>query len=132
MGAQMSLNLPSMSDALHLERIEKRVEETYCRIKLIEERQSKIIRLQTFAPEPYEMLKEINVLIEQDGEDNYRASFVDANVNASGCNEFEAVEGLKELLLSRYEFLNTTLPEKLGPGPKKQIAILREFIRGKQ
>ena len=92
---------------------------------------SKIVRLQTFAPEPYDMIKEMNVTLEQDGED-FRASFVDANVNFSGCSEKEAVEGLKELLLSRFDFLSKTLPEKLGPGPTKQIAVLREFIREKQ
>jgi len=93
---------------------------------------SKNVRLQTFAPEPFEMLKEINVHIEQDGEDNYRASFIDANVNVSGCNEVEAIEGLKELLLSRYDFLSNSPTDKLGPGPKKRLAVLREFIRGKQ
>jgi len=94
----------------------------------LQERRSKIVRLQTFAPEPFDMVKEMNVTIEQDGED-FVASFVDANVNCSGSSEKEVVEGLKELLLSRYDFLSKTPPEKLGPGPTKQIAVLREFIR---
>ncbi len=120
-----------MSEALHLDRIEKRLEETFFRVAVIEERRSKIVRLQTFAPEPYDMIKEMNVTVERDGED-FRASFVDANVNFSGSSEKEAVEGLKELLLNRYDFLSKTLIEKLGPGPTRQIAVLREFIREKQ
>jgi len=119
-----------MNETLHLERIEKRLEETVCRVSLIEERQSKIVRLQTFAPEPFEMLKEICVLIEQDEEEVY-ASFVDANVNASGCNQAEAIENLKENVLSRFDYLEQQNPEVLAKPLKKQREVLREFVRRK-
>ncbi len=119
-----------MSDGLYLERIEKRLEETYNHIMVIEERRSTGVRLQTFAPEPFDMLKEINVLIDQEGED-FNASFVDANVNASGCNLAEAIENLKENILSRLDYLEQQNPEKLVKPLRNQLEVLREFVRRK-
>jgi hypothetical protein len=89
-----------------------------------------IVPITTFAPEPVEILKEIKVVVQND-EDEYIATFFDANVNAGGCNQVEAFENLKDLILSRYDYLNSQPPEKLGPALAKQISVLREFIRRK-
>jgi len=34
-----------------------------------------------------------------------------------------------ETIVSRFDTLDKLPPEKLGKGPKRQIAVLREFIR---
>ncbi len=87
-----------------------------------------VVPITTFAPEPFDLLKEIKVVV-QASNDEFVASFFDANVNASGCNETDAVDSLKEMLVSRFEYLESLSPEKLGPGPAKQLAVLRCFIR---
>ncbi len=87
-----------------------------------------IVPITTLAPEPYDLIKEINVVL-QPSDDEYVASFFDANVNATGCSEADALDSLKEMLISRFEYLESLPPEKLGPGPAKQLAVLRCFIR---
>jgi hypothetical protein len=80
------------------------------------------------APRKCALLKQIPVVVQGSG-DAFVASFVDANINASGCTETDAVDHLKDMLLARLEYLSG-LPEKaLGPALVKQLAVLREFIR---
>ena len=98
------------------------------RVEELEKRPSLIVPITTFDPEPFELLKEIKAVV-QASEDEYTASFFDANVNAAGCNEAEAIDNLKDLLLSRFDYLDGLPPEKLGPALAKQIAVLRTFIR---
>ena len=87
-----------------------------------------LVPITTLAPEPYDLLKEIKVVV-QSSDEEFLASFFDANVNASGCNETEAVENLKDMLLRRLEYLESLPSEKLGVGPSQQLAVLRCFIR---
>lgn len=87
-----------------------------------------IVPITTFAPEPFELLKEIKVVVRPCG-DEFLASFFDANVNTTGCNETDAVNSLKEMLLRRFDYLDHMPMAKLGPAMVKQIAVLRTFIR---
>lgn len=87
-----------------------------------------VVPISTFAPVPIEVLKEIKAVVQPD-DDEFTATFFDANVNAAGCNQVEAIENLKDLILSRFEYLNAQPPAKLGPALAKQIAVLRDFIR---
>lgn len=91
---------------------------------------SLIVPITTFAPEPYEVVKEIKAVV-QESDDEYTAGFFDANVHAGGCNQQEAIENLKDLLISRFDYLNSQQTTKLGPALAKQIAVLRECIRKK-
>jgi len=90
-------------------------------------RESVLVPITSFAPEPYSVLKEIRVVIQTD-DDEFSATFFDANANAAGCNRVEALENLKDVLLSRFEYLSEQAPEKLAPPLAKQIAVLRQFI----
>jgi hypothetical protein len=87
-----------------------------------------IVPITTFDPEPFGLVREIKVVVEA-SDDEFIASFFDANLNAQGCNQQEAFENLKETLVSRFDYLDTLDPMKLGPVPAKQIAILRTYIR---
>ena len=86
------------------------------------------IQISTFAPEPYEVLRPIPVLIRPDG-DELVASFVEANINASGETQQEAFESLKSLLLDIFDSLRALPAERLGPEPARRLAVLRDFIR---
>lgn len=86
------------------------------------------VSISTFAPEPYEVLRPIPVLIRPDGEE-FIASFVEANVNASGETQQEAFENVKTLILDVFDSLRSHSPEKLGPDPARRLAVLRDFLR---
>lgn len=115
-----------------LQRLENRIADLGARIEHgIEARgtkSTKIVPVQTFAPEPYSLLKPMSVLIE-DSEDGYLASFFDANIGTSGETEQEAFENLKSLVLDIFDSLSREAPERLGPEPARQLAVLRSFIR---
>ena len=120
-----------MNESLRLDNLERKLEAAQLRIEQLESRRLSHVRLQTFAPEPFEMLKEIEVAIEFNGDDDFLASFTDANVNASGCNEAEAIDNLKDNILSAFEYLDPLPSVKLAKPLQKQIAVLREFVRRK-
>jgi len=84
--------------------------------------------IQTFEPEPYELLRPITVAIVEDG-DGYMATFYDANVSTTGDTEQEAFENLKSLILDVFDSLERERPERLGPEPRRQLAVLRSFLR---
>jgi hypothetical protein len=85
------------------------------------------MQIHTFAPEPYRVKRAIPIAVrEHDGE--FLASFVDANVNASGETATEAFEGVKVLMLDMFDHLSKQA--KLGPKLAKTLAVLREFIDG--
>jgi hypothetical protein len=85
------------------------------------------MEVHTFAPQPYRAKKPIPVLV-RPHEGEFLASFVDANVNASGETEQEAFEAVKALMLDMLDQL-TSMP-KLGPKLAARLAVLREFIDG--
>lgn len=113
------------------ESLAEQVELLEARIAELAQRESFIVPITTFDPEPFELLKEIKAVVQRSGDD-YLASFFDANVNVSGCNEVDAIENLKDMLLSRFDYLLGMPAEKLGPGPARQFAVLRQFIRRRE
>ena len=85
--------------------------------------------INTLGSDQFVLLKPIEVVIQCTGEDEYVASFFEANVNASGCNPNQAFENLVDTIMTRFETYENLPPEKLGKGPKRYVAVLREFIR---
>lgn len=88
-----------------------------------------IVPITTFEPQPYELLKEIKVVVQATDEDEYVATFFDANINVSGCNEVSAVDNLKEALIARFELYSGLTNSKLGREPARQLAVLQTFIQ---
>ena len=88
-------------------------------------RPATLVPVQSFAPEPYDLLKPFSVTVQAE-EDEFSACFPDANLTAFGDNEFEAVEHLKAMILDTFDKFSSG--RRLGPGPTKQLAVLREFI----
>ncbi|MFZ0772615.1 MAG: hypothetical protein WCA49_06490 [Candidatus Sulfotelmatobacter sp.] len=74
------------------------------------------------------MTQQIPVTIEGDGED-FTASFVEANISASGETEADAIANFKESLLSSYEVLEGLTPNQLAPLPARQWGILQNVVR---
>lgn len=85
----------------------------------------------SFAPEPYFRLQPIEILIEP-AQGSFVASFLDANVSASGDNQQEAVHNLRGLILDIYESLRSESLDQLGPEPKRQPAVLESYLKSRR
>jgi predicted RNase H-like HicB family nuclease len=83
--------------------------------------------IETFAPEPYRVRRAIPIVVRSSG-DGFVASFVDANISSSGDTQQEAYANVKELILDVFDRLNSLPAQKLGPGPARQLEVLREFV----
>lgn len=87
-----------------------------------------VVPVDTLAPEPLILVRPFRVTVERH-EDEYRASFVDANLSAFGETRNEALWALKDLIAATFEMLSDLGEARLGPGPARQLQVLREFIR---
>jgi predicted RNase H-like HicB family nuclease len=104
------------------------LERTVSSLKTQVAKRASIAVISTFAPEPFGVRKQIPVVI-QPFDDEFIASFFDANINAQGSNETEALENLKDVMLGVFEHLSAQRSNRLGPEPKRQLAVLQEFIK---
>jgi predicted RNase H-like HicB family nuclease len=89
-----------------------------------------VIPITTFAPEPYDLTREVQVLVRSD-DDSYVATLVDGNINASGETVPEAVANLKDMMIILFERLGKERGEILGKYPTRQLAVLRELMQRK-
>src|SRR6266404_9606395 len=81
-----------------------------------------IVPISTLAPEPYELIREIKVVVQPD-DDSFVATFFDANINASGNTQVDAVANLKDMLIA--VFVSLEKEPKLAKGTARQLAVLR-------
>ena len=86
-----------------------------------------VIPISTFAPEPYELKRPISVLIQR-LDDGFMASYLEANINASGDTENEALDMVKDMMLIAYDRLSAKADRDLGPAPLRQKRILMSVI----
>jgi hypothetical protein len=115
---------------LRLATLEKDVQELKASVKALIEQRVITVPITTFAPEPYELIKAMKAVV-QPVEDEFVATFFDANINASGGTQQDAVANLKDMMLGLLEVLEEEPADKLGKEPARQLAVLREFIRRK-
>ena len=76
----------------------------------------------------YKLLKPIPVKVEQLDENNFVASFVAANVNASGDTWYEAALNLKSTITHLFDLL-IEHQESLGKAPRRQLVKMKSFIK---
>ena len=104
------------------------INEFQIRLHKLESAQTKIVPINTFAPEPYELLDTFLVSV-QSVEGGFEAGWYDANIHTTGENEEEAVSNLKSLILDFFDSLSKEHHEKLGIEPKRQLAVIKTFIK---
>lgn len=91
-----------------------------------------LVPVTTFAPEPFTVrdpLRDPIWAVVQPVEDSFVATFFDANLSTSGDTQEEAMANLKDLILDVYLDLAEEPPERLGPEPRRQLAVLASLIR---
>lgn len=119
-----------MHELIRIQTLESEFRTIKQRLKNLEENKFIIVAVDTLTPDPYIVEKPFHVVIKNEG-DSYIASFYDANINASGDTEEEALANLKDILVCLYNKLNSIREDKLGNAMLKQRKILNEFIRCK-
>jgi hypothetical protein len=60
---------------------------------------------------------------------NFVASFPEAQLFASGDTKVEAIENLGDIVATKFRIFSSHEPSQLGPVPKKQLAVLRKYIK---
>jgi|SRR5579864_4962192 len=102
----------------------KRLEEA-----LLEAKQQPVsLTITTLAPDPYDVLQPFSITIQKYG-DAFVASLPEANLGVTADTEHQAIEDLKDVMIITHEMLAETDEAELGPGPKKQKAVLSKMIR---
>src|SRR6266849_4289371 len=87
-----------------------------------------IVPITSLHPAPFELIREMHIVV-QPSDDDFIATFFDANINASGDTQEEAVANFKDVMLSMFRRFSQEPENRLGPEPKRQLAVLRQFIR---
>ena len=70
----------------------------------------------------------ITVTLHQEYEDEYIASFPEAELARSGETPKEAVEWLKSSIVTLYDLLNKKASAQLGPLPSRQLMVLGKYL----
>jgi len=123
-------SVPKWQEAVRLEALQKDIADLKGRCELLERLSPILVPIETFAPEPYEVIKPFHVVVRfQDSE--YIASFFDANLSASGDTQMEAIVNLKDIITATFDILTNENEKKLGSGPLQQKKVLGEFICAK-
>ena len=122
--------LPRWEEAARLETLQREVALLKGRCAVLERLSPILVPIESFAPEPYEVVKPLHAVVRYQNE-QYIASFFDANLSASGDTQVEAVLNLKDIIAGTFEILTTLQESELGPGPLQQRKVLEEFVQKK-
>ena len=123
-------SVPKWQEAVRLEALQKEIADLKGRCELLERLSPILVPIETLTPEPYIIKKPFHAVVRYQ-DDQYIASFFDANLSASGDTQMEAVLNLKDMVVSAFEMLSIMGEADLGPGPLQQKKVLGEFIRKK-
>ena len=93
-----------------------------------------LVQLRTitrFKHDGIRVINDISVIVRSIGDerDNFVASFDKANIVASGDTPEEAMHNLCDTLHTQFKFFQEN-ESKLGREPRRQLAVLREFLQG--
>ena len=127
-GIRDRLNQLNVETSIQVFETEIRSLKTRCEV--LERTAPVIVPIQSLAPEPFEIIKTFYAVVHL-ADEQYIASFFDANLSASGDTRSEAISNLKDIIVGTFELLTITDKSKLGPGPLQQRDVLVEFIQKK-
>ena len=92
------------------------------RVEVLEEQanqRSAIVPIQSLDPLAVEVIQPVLAVVQQE-DGVFVASFVDANINASGESQLDAVEMLKDIIASSFQLFLNKEPV-LGEEPKRTV-----------
>lgn len=110
-----------------LEKLEQEIVSLKETCKLLRDGRSFCVPVETLTPEPYIVKRTFHVVV-CPSDDDFIATFFDANIGMSGDTATEAVANLKASIVDAFEQFEK-YESVLGPEPTRQLAVLREFIQ---
>ncbi len=87
-----------------------------------------IVPIDSLDPEPIDIVKPFHVVV-QPYEDEFIATFFDANVSATGDTQQEAVANVKDMIVALFDLLESKPRKELGAAVKKQQSVLRAVLK---
>jgi hypothetical protein len=119
-----NMTVVAMKEEIHS--LVRQVTELKHEIMRLQNSRSYVVPLTTLSP-AFHMMQQIPVTIEGDGE-SFTATFIEANVSASGETEGDAIANFKDSLMSSYEMLEGMPASQLGTLPARQWEILQNVV----
>jgi hypothetical protein len=127
---QVRRNVEDALTILKVRQLERRlveVERSSSEIKNVVFNGGVILPIGSLAPSDLVVVKTMYFHVREEG-GVFLSSFVDANINASGESEMDAVDMLKKRIVKLFKYFSTN-ESRLGTEPARQLAVLREFVR---
>ena len=119
---------PVWKEAARVEALERELMLLKERCTRLERSSPVVVPIESLAPEAFHVIKPFHVVVRPQ-DDQYIASFFDANLSASGETRSEAISNLKDVVIATFDILSAVDESKLGPSPAQQKKVLGEFIR---
>ena len=89
---------------------------------------AELVSISSLSPEPYTVQRSIVASL-RPTDDEFVATFYDAELSTSGETRSEAISNLRDLIVETYELLTSLAEDSLGPGPLRQRDVLQEYMR---
>ena len=101
------------------------------KVSRLEQKTPVVVPIVSLAPEPYEVTTPFHVIV-RGLDEEFVATFYDAQISASGATETEAVANVKDMIVATLEILLEHEDEALARGASRQREILQSFFRLRQ
>ena len=112
----------------HFDRLEKSLRGISDRLARVDSLNRTLwIPIESFYPEPYRVKHPFTAVVAPE-EDEFVASWFDANIHASGDTEEQAVASLKSVILDSFDRLSEMTDRELSTVLRKQRDILRSHV----
>ncbi len=98
------------------------------RVTQLEAQTSCIVPIESLHPEPHKIVQTINAVVRL-VDDEYTATFFDANISTTGDTDIEAIANLKDLIAGTFDMLSAHESDRLAPGPERQLSVLETYIK---
>src|ERR1043165_771229 len=87
-----------------------------------------VVPIDTLTPEPIDIVKPFHAVVQAvDGE--YVATFFDANINASGDTQQEAIFNLKDMIVTLFNRVERKPSKQLGAALRRQKSVLCAMLK---
>ena len=117
-----------LQETLRLEAVSREILLLKRRVTQLEAQTSCIVPIMSLHPEPYKIIQTINAVVRL-VDDEYTATFFDANISTTGDTDMEAIANLKDLIAGTFDMLSAHDSDRLAPGPERQLSVLETYIK---
>ena len=126
--AEFARSVQDQRENIRIATLEREVLMLRSQVHMLQHSAATSVVVDTMAPEAIVVIQPFHILVEP-YENEFKASFYDANLSAFGDTRNEAIWYLKDLLAMTFEMLCEHDPKRLGPGPARELDVLKQFLK---